>query len=250
MRQKPNYGIDSPAIIGFQVAISLVAFAVVVVRRHSFGSVSMWIALACGVYFLHGGVQMLYYSKSQKLKLRERILDLIDWRGDESVLDVGCGRGLLLVGAARRLTTGKAVGLDVWLPHAISGNGSESALGNASVEGVADRVEVQKGDVRELPFEDALFDVAVSNFVLHEVQSRQDREKMLREIIRVLKPGGRLALVDFIFTKECVAILKDAGATDATRVRGGGVHFWISALLTFGFFQLYTVTATRDNIDS
>src|SRR5215208_5553655 len=59
------------------------------------------------------GAQILF-SKVGKYRECERLLDSIPWRGDEIVLDVGCGRGLLLVGAAKRLRTGRAVGVDIW----------------------------------------------------------------------------------------------------------------------------------------
>src|SRR5437660_1447109 len=80
----------------------------------------------------------------------------------EAVLDVGCGRGLLLNAAARRLTTGKAVGVDLWQNADLSNNRPEATLENARLEGVADRVQVKDGDARQLPFADAVFDVVVS----------------------------------------------------------------------------------------
>ncbi|MER3436097.1 MAG: hypothetical protein C4288_22700 [Leptolyngbya sp. ERB_1_1] len=60
------------------------------------------------------GSYMLLFSKFQKLKDREKLLDSIQWLGNELVLDVGCGRGLMLVGAAKRLTNGKSIGIDIW----------------------------------------------------------------------------------------------------------------------------------------
>ncbi len=61
---------------------------------------------------------MTYGSRIGKLRSRQNLLDLAatlrPWTGDENVLDVGCGRGLMLLGAARRLTTGQAVGIDLW----------------------------------------------------------------------------------------------------------------------------------------
>lgn len=53
-----------------------------------------------------------------------------------------------------------------------------------------DRVEVKQGDARKLPFADQTFDVVVSNFVVHEMKTKADRETMMHEIARVLKPGG------------------------------------------------------------
>jgi SAM-dependent methyltransferase len=144
------------------------------------------------------------------------------------------------------LTTGKAIGVDRWFAGALTGNRPEAVLENARREGVLDRVEVKQGDVRHLPFEDDSFDVVVSNFVVHEVKNRAEREQMLREMVRVLKPGGRLGLVDFIFTGECVRVLQAIGIADARRARVGSFFsFWLGAALNFGLVQTYQVTASK-----
>ena len=196
------------------------------------------------MYFLLGAAGMLFYSKVGKLALRERLLDQIQWKGDERVLDVGCGRGLLTVGAARRLLSGRVVGIDVWKRGAITGNRAHSVLENARIEHVSDRVEVKEGDARELPFGNETFDVVVSNFVVHEMNSRQDREAMMSEVARVLKPGGQVALVDFVFTGECVVELRKHGV-NATRVRDKFVSFWITAILNFGAVKTYHVVGRK-----
>ena len=133
------------------------------------------------------------------------------------LLDVGCGSGLLLIGAAKRLTTGEAVGVDIWNTKDLSNSGPEVALRNARVEGVAERVSVQEGDARRLPFADESFDVALSLNVLHNIPQRADREQALREIIRVLKPGGRAVLTDFRNTREYVRVIREAGMAEAYR---------------------------------
>src|SRR6516165_3808979 len=248
MSSRADYGIDSPAIVfGLSILSGLGLSAAIV--WHVFGDPPpFWeIALiAAGVYFLLAAGGMAWYSKVGKLRIRDEILELIPWRGAEMVLDIGCGRGLLLIGAARRLTTGKAIGVDRWVAGALTGNRPEAALDNARLEGVLDRVEVKEGDVRQLPFADASFDVVLSNFVVHEVKNRAEREQMLREIVRVLKPGGRLALVDFIFTGECVRVFQGIGVADAKRARIGSFFaFWLGAVLNFGLVQTYQVTARK-----
>jgi SAM-dependent methyltransferase len=243
--QKPDYGIDSPAIVWGQLVVGLLAMALTFLKPRVFGLHVRWIEAGVGAYFLHGALSMVQYSKVGKLRLREKLLDMIPWCGDETVLDVGCGKGLLLAGAARRLRTGKAIGVDIWLPYAITGNRPEAVLRNVALEGVGDRVELKRGDARELPFGAAAFDVVLSNFVLHEMGTPGDRERMLHEMVRVMRPGGRLALIDFIFTKECVAVLDRAGLVDAKRSRIGGLRFWVGAVLMLGTFQLYAVTATK-----
>ena len=77
---------------------------------------------------------------SDQTNLTPKNLDKIPWRGDERVLDVGCGRGLLAVGAAHRMSSGTVTGVDVWNRQAVSDNRAGSVLENAAIEGVQDRV--------------------------------------------------------------------------------------------------------------
>ena len=71
-----------------------------------------------------------------------QLLDTLGLRGDERILDLGCGRGAVLLMAAERLTTGRAVGVDLWQRADQSGNGEAATRRNAVAEGVADRVEL------------------------------------------------------------------------------------------------------------
>jgi SAM-dependent methyltransferase len=240
VKTKGNYGIDSPGIVAVLFVLGCVLLLVASLVH------SAWRGVAYGLagYFLLGAGAMLFYSKVGKLALRERLLDKIPWRGDERVLDLGCGRGLLAVGAARRVSSGTVTGIDVWNRHAVSDNRAGSVLENAAIEGVKDRVAVKEGDARKLPFADGTFDVVVSNFVVHELKSRADRQQMMCEVARVLKHGGRVALVDFIFTDECVEDLRKFGV-EAERKRDGFFSFWVSAILNLGAIRTYHVVGRK-----
>src|SRR5439155_9251689 len=136
-----------PAVLAVQfiaalTAFGVAAFLVALGTPHPLGIPLAEILLLTGLNCLANAGGMLWYSKAGKLRGRERLLDLVPWRGDETVLDVGCGRGLLLVGAARRLTTGRAVGVDLWRGVDLSGNRPEAPLENARLEGVEGRVDV------------------------------------------------------------------------------------------------------------
>lgn len=240
MTKRGNYGLDSPGI----VATLLVLALAVLLLGNVVSRAWRWVAYFAGGYFLLGALGMLFYSKVGKLKLAQRLLDKISWRGNERVLDVGCGRGLLTVAAAHRVPKGCVTGVDVWNRAALSGNRSESVLENAKMEGVEDRVEVKQGDAQDLPFPDGSFDVVISNFVVHEMKDRSAREKMMREIARVLRPGGHVALVDFIFTDDCVKDLSSSGV-ESRRVRDGLLSFWISAILNFGAVKTYHVVGKK-----
>src|SRR5438874_15927 len=90
--------------------------------------------------------------------VEESSIDGLRLRGDERVLDMGCGRGAVLTAVAKRLRSGRVSGIDVWSARDQSGNARNVTLRNASLEGVADRVEVETGDMRAIPFPDAAFE--------------------------------------------------------------------------------------------
>jgi arsenite methyltransferase len=157
---------------------------------------------------------MYYESRIAKIADREKILNLVIWRGNEQVLDVGCGRGLMLIGAAKRLTSGRAIGIDLWLERDQSSNIANAPLENAKLEGVIDRVSVETADMRKLPFPDKSFDTVVSSWVLHNLEPKFDRVLALKEMLRVLRPTGSLLLTDIVYRDEYLAELKKMETTD------------------------------------
>ncbi len=138
---------------------------------------------------------------------------------------MGCGRGAVLTAVASRLKTGRVTGIDLWSTHDQSGNAREVALWNASLEGVQDRVEIQTGDMRTMPFPDGTFDLVVSSLAIHNIPSAAGRAEAIGEAWRVLEPGGRLAIADIRATQRYVETLGKLGATSVAR-RGLGWRFW------------------------
>jgi ubiquinone/menaquinone biosynthesis C-methylase UbiE len=141
------------------------------------------------------------------------MLSLHAWRGDEQVLDVGCGRGLLLAGAARRLTTAgaAATGIDIWSTVDMGGNAEAATRRNLELEGVSDRCTLLGVPAQEMPFPDASFDVIVSNLCLHNIYDRPTRQKAVEQIARVLRPGGVALISDYKKTGEYADGLRSAG---------------------------------------
>jgi ubiquinone/menaquinone biosynthesis C-methylase UbiE len=93
----------------------------------------------------------------------------------------------------------------------LSGNRSEGTRANAAIEGVADRVEVETGDITRLPFTDGAFDVVISMSVIHNIHPQAMRERALGELVRVVKPGGRIAIFDLLNTPRYAQVLRRAG---------------------------------------
>jgi ubiquinone/menaquinone biosynthesis C-methylase UbiE len=162
---------------------------------------------------------MVWGSRVGKLRLRDRVLDGLALRGDETVLDVGCGHGLLLIGAAKRVPRGRAVGIDLWQTEDQAGNSPDATRANARAEEVLDRIELKTGDARQLPFGDAMFDAVVSSWALHNIYDRDGRRKALLEIVRVLKPGGCVAILDIRHTAEYAEVFRQAGFVEVSRSR-------------------------------
>jgi SAM-dependent methyltransferase len=194
---KGDYGIDAPPVIrnlfiaGTACMLAGIALNYLLSARQSLIAISLLIwEVAAGVSMIATAALMLWSSKVGKLQFREKLIDSLALQGMETVVDAGCGRGLLLTAAARRLTTGKATGIDLWQSTDQSDNTPEATLANARAEGVAHLVEVKTGDMRDLPFEDQTVDVVVSSLAIHNVPTREGRAKAVQEIARVLKPGG------------------------------------------------------------
>ena len=166
-----------------------------------------------GLGFLGAALVMRWSSHTAKLRVRDVVLDALPWRGDEKVLDAGCGRGLFLIGAAKRISKPAwANGVDVWSAEDLSNNSAEATMENARAEGVADRVKVDTGDLRKLPYGASFFDTVLSSLAVHNLDDHEDRAKAIREMWRVLKPGGHLAIFDIAHTGDYLAVLKPEGA--------------------------------------
>ena len=111
----------------------------------------------------------------------------------ETVLDIGCGAGMDLLLAARRVgTSGCAIGIDMTEAMRRRARASAAAAGLTNVE-------VHEADATALPFPDSSIDVVISNGVLNLVP---EKERAFAEIRRVLRPGGRLQLADIVVDAE------------------------------------------------
>ena len=222
---KPDYGIDAPPVIIGLSCGALVATAFGVIDYYARGwrfDTFWWLGWAV---FMYGEVAlMLLYAKVGKFKHRDRMLARIAWRGDERVLDVGTGRGLLMIGAAHHITAGRSVGIDVWSSKDLSGNAAANTLRNAELEGVRDRVEVLSQDASRMEFPDASFDVVVSNLCIHNIPKRVGRDAACREIIRVLKPGGVAIISDYIKTAQYAEVFRQQGADVTLTGRSLGTY--------------------------
>ncbi|WP_051472169.1 class I SAM-dependent methyltransferase [Patulibacter minatonensis] len=218
------YGLDRPKQARGTAGIGMLAGVLTLVSAllpNAFESglvvLVLFLLLVCiGSFVISAG--LFRTASSSKVKAVDRLLNGLDLRGDEDALDLGCGTGLLCAGLAVRLPDGDVTGVDAWVESQLTPNGKAVAKRTLSLAGVKG-VTLRTGSIRELPVQDAGFDVIVSRDALAMLPSGAARREAAAEIARALRPGGRVALLEPFGTRAVVEELRARGLTDATRSR-------------------------------
>ena len=231
---KPNYGVDAPDVMRNLLIIGIL----VTCLGWLVPGIGFLIVIA-GLVPLTLGLLMLAYTVSGKFNYRDYVLKMIDWQGNENVLDIGTGRGLLMIGAAKHLTTGKAIGIDIWNAEDLSGNTAENCLKNVELERVQDRIELKTEDARKMSFSDESFDIILSTLCLHNIEKSEERQAACYEIARILKPGGTALISDYILTHEYAKALEEAGLNVKSN----------QSRLIQAYGLMWMVTATKNTSD-
>src|SRR3954451_8879025 len=135
--RRGDYGYDAPYVLAIFGCLTIAsAVSAVIAWRDGPHRPAVLMTFYCA-FFLASFSSFLYTTRHGKFVEWKRILDDLRLRGDEHVLDMGCGRGAVLTAVARRLTTGRATGVDIWSTHDQSGNAREVTVHNARLEGVS-----------------------------------------------------------------------------------------------------------------
>ncbi len=243
---KAGFGVDQPGAL-----IQLVAAGMImIVTGFVVASTVFRSDAALGTVFLVGmpvaGAMILavtasIYWSNRLGKPREivNVMKEIPWGGSEVAVDVGCGRGLMMIDAAKRFDHGIAVGADVWRPRDVSGNDPTSVWANARVAHVLDNVALVKSDARSLPFANDSVDVGMSSMTIHLLGGRSIQQAAIKELVRIVKRGGRVAIIDAGRGGEYADYLKEEGMVDLR----------ISRIRFRSFPPLHSVTARKPYLE-
>ncbi|OBJ25356.1 hypothetical protein A5646_13890 [Mycobacterium sp. 1245499.0] len=214
-----RYGIEAPY---WPAGFALGGVALLAVAR----SRGRWWRAPAAALFAQAALYLHTTLRGKHVAWR-RELDRLALNGDERLLDVGCGSGAVLIAVAKRLPRGRAEGVDLWRSRDQSGNDPARTRENARAYDVADRIRLHTADMTELPFPDGSFDVVTSALAVHNISNSADRRRAVAEMARVLKPGGRLVLVDIMHVTDYARVLADAMTN--LNCRGLGINYWYGA---------------------
>jgi len=154
----------------------------------------------------------------------------------ETVLDLGCGGGIDVLLSARRVgPTGKAYGLDMTDEMLALANENKRKAG-------VENVEFLKGEIERIPLPDNSVDVIISNCVIN---LSADKDKVLREAFRVLKPGGRFAVSDVVTRGEILPEIRRSVLAWVGCIAGALEEDAYRTKLTAAGFEQIEIEATR-----
>ena len=205
--KKASFGTDTPSAIRnlFLTGICT-ALAAYVVYLTIPKTILYWFLLIdfilTSAALIGTALWMVYSSWIFKPLHLDNLIRELELKGNEAILDIGCGRGLFLCAAAKKITTGRVYGIDLWISKDQSNNSENATRNNAEALGIQDRIDLQTADMCDIPYADDKFDVIISNLAIHNIASREGRELALQELLRTLKPNGTFIISDILKVKQ------------------------------------------------
>ncbi|MBQ5446392.1 MAG: class I SAM-dependent methyltransferase [Lachnospiraceae bacterium] len=181
------------------VAVVFCIATVVIGIASVVGKVMLVLTILCAIMTLWMFLMRRAFSYNGKRQMSKQIIDgvasYVEIPDGSKCLDVGCGSGALSIAVAKKNPNAQVIGIDRWgMEYAsFSKNLCES---NSAAEGVSN-TSFQQGDACKLDFPDETFDAVISNYVYHNIPSK-DRQAILLETLRTLKKGGTFAIHDIM----------------------------------------------------
>lgn len=215
-----KYGIDAWYVPALSAAGAI--FFIVLTIKQSAPSKYIDIVFAIGLT-----LQVIFYlhtSLRGKFRIWRRLVAQLPTPPGR-VLDVGCGRGMVLITALTAYQHAEGVGLDLWRSRDQTGNDPLTTMENAQLNHVEKRVQLVTESMADMSLPSDSFDAVLANVAIQNIKSRDGRRDAVANIYRVTKPGGQIRIVDIQFIKEYRDDLVALGAIDV-KTKWFGMSGW------------------------
>ncbi|MGG3466326.1 class I SAM-dependent methyltransferase [Neobacillus pocheonensis] len=149
--------------------------------------------------------QFAAFGGNYQSKIHDLIVAKVNGEEEGKILDIGTGSGSLIIKLAKAFPESLLTGIDYWGKDWEYSKAQSQR--NAEIEGVSDQINFLKASAANLPFINDEFDTIVSCLTFHEVKEEKNKSEVMKEALRVLKPGGKFVFLDLfrdekIFGKE------------------------------------------------
>jgi ubiquinone/menaquinone biosynthesis C-methylase UbiE len=215
---KVKYQLDAPPVVKLFTVLGVVgclcSLAVYTINLNKNLAPLVWVywfTLASGVFYLLTATAMIITSYFTKEKLIKKILPphLSNY---QQVLEIGIGSGMGAIILAHHNADIEIDAIDIFNIVDHQNNSLKLCQNNLKAANVNHKVTVKKADMRTIPFDNHHFDAAFGILSIHNLENKTERKKALTEIIRVIKPGGKIVIIDFKYHNEYRKQLQQLGA--------------------------------------
>ena len=204
---RPNYGNWVSMKFIYVPGTASLLFLALALAFHWLFIIAAALCALIAAYFAYARYRFSPAGGNLQAEIQKLVLAYLDWDGNGQALDIDCGNAPLSIRLAQKCPQARVTGIDFW--GGMWEYSKSVCEKNAEIEGVADRVIFRKASASALPFGDGKFDAAVSNLVFHEVSDTPDKREVIREALRVVKPGGRFAFQDLFLINRMYGTIDD-----------------------------------------
>lgn len=238
-RPAGQYGIDAPWAPWSGLALGALSGVVAVLSAAAGARVLLAVLFGLlALVFLGASALYWYVTLRGKFGIWRDLLATVG--SPRRALDMGCGRAAVAIMTAQQFPGVSVEGVDLWRSVNQSGNTPAAANANVAANALQGQIRITTGDMTSLPYPDSVFDLVTASMSVHNIPTEAGRAAAIGEAWRVLRPDGRLVILDILRIGEYERQLIKLGADILSVQNAGWQGWWIGPVM-----PSHTLTAAK-----